>query len=131
MSLLLTTPTNPAAASGGAVWENPVNAAADPGTGAAIPVDKSYSIPLTIGAGAETNTLAAPTFVGQRMNLYANAVAGGTRVVTSAGVLNSAGNTTMTFGQATDFIALEAIAVTPSGSSRLWRILANDGVTLG
>lgn len=101
---------------------------ADPGHGQAIPVTRSAQVDMTIGSsGAETNTLAIPTFAGQSLVLNAATVGTGTRVVTSAQAINQAGNTIMTFAAARDFIMLVAIKV---GSALRWSVAANDGVAL-
>lgn len=101
---------------------------ADPGTAAAIPVTNSIQIDLTIGTGAETNTLAIPTAIGQRILIIADTVGmGGSRAITAAAAINQAGNTIMTFAQALDFI--ELVAVNTGGALR-WRVAANDGVAL-
>ena len=101
---------------------------ADPGTAQAIPVTRSASIPLTIGsAGAETNTLAIPTFKGQMLTIWADAVGTGTRAITAAQAINQAGNTVMTFAQVRDAIQLCAISV---GGALRWQVVANDGVAL-
>jgi hypothetical protein len=100
---------------------------ADPGTAAAIPVNHSGTIMLTIGAGAETNTLAIPTFVGQRLIITAGAVSGGTRAITAASAINAAGNTVMTFNAARDNIELRAVKV---GSSMAWEVGFNASVAL-
>lgn len=103
-------------------------AIADPGTAQAIPVTANAVINLTIGsAGAETNTLAIPTFIGQRLTIHADTVGTGTRAITAASAINQAGNTIMTFGAASDFIALIGVTL---GGTRCWRVLANDGVAL-
>ena len=104
-------------------------ALADPGDGAAIPVTRSANVAITIAAGAtETNTLAIPTFKGQRMVLSADVVgAGGTRAVTAAAAINQAGNTHMTFGAARAAITLEAIQV---AGALVWQVIGNDGVAL-
>ena len=105
-----------------------VTALADPGTGAAIPVTKSAHVALTIGsAGAETNTLAIPTFIGQRMIIALDVVGTGTRVVTVTGNVNQTGNNTLTFGTARDACVLEATQV---AGALVWVITANDGVGL-
>jgi hypothetical protein len=101
-------------------------ALADPGTGAAIPVTRSASVAITT-AGAETNTLAAPTFIGQKMILACTAYAGGDRVITSAVALNQAGNTVMTIGAVGDAIVLEARTL---AGSLQWLVTANDGTAL-
>lgn len=99
---------------------------ADPGTGQAIPVTRSASIAITTAA-AETNTLAIPTFIGQRLILICDVYAVGDRVITSAQPINQTGNTIMTFGAAGDFIVLEAAQV---GGALRWRVVSNDGVAL-
>lgn len=99
----------------------------DPGTGAAIPVTRSGSIELTIGAGAETNTLANPTAVGQELAIVASTVGGGTRAITAAARINQATNTVMTFNAVGDFILLRGIKV--AGALR-WQVVANESVAL-
>lgn len=99
---------------------------ADPGDGEAIPVGASAIIGFT-HAGAETNTLADPTFVGQKLVLYDDVATSGARVVTAASAVNQAGNTSLTFNAAGETLVLEAIAV---GGAPKWRVTANDGVTL-
>lgn len=100
---------------------------ADPGDGAAIPVTGSATLMLTIGAGAETNTLAIPTFVGQRMVITCGSIAGGTRAITSASAINAAGNTTMTFNAARDNCELRGVKV---GGVLAWEIGFNASVAL-
>jgi hypothetical protein len=100
---------------------------ADPGTVQAIPVTRSAYVRFTIGAGAETNTLAAPTFAGQRLHLSTAVQGAGTRAVTCATGVNAAGNTVLTFAQLADMIVLEAVYV---GAALRWRVILNEGVTL-
>jgi hypothetical protein len=102
------------------------NVIADPGTGAAIPVTTSGVCMITTAA-AETNTLAIPSFVGQRLALICDVYAVGDRVVTSAQAINQTGNTIMTFGAAGDMIELTAMKV---GGALRWRVTANDGCAL-
>lgn len=102
------------------------NVIADPGTGNPIPVTTSGVCMITTAA-AETNTLAAPTFVGQELTLICDTYAVGDRVVTSAAPINQAGNSVMTFGAAADFIVLRAVKI---GGALRWRVVANDGVAL-
>ena len=110
----------------GAVVKGLGSALTDPGTAAAIPVTRSASVAIT-SAGAETNTLAIPTFVGQTLSLYLDTDTSGARVVTSAQRINQAGNTVMTLTEVGDFIKLEAITI--AGALR-WQVVANDGVVL-
>lgn len=105
-----------------------VTSLADPGTAQVIPVDRSAVVNLTIGsAGAETNTLAIPTFLGQKMIINADTVGTGTRAITAAAAINQAANTIMTFAAARDCITLEAVTVTVA---LRWVVTANDGVAL-
>lgn len=101
----------------------------DPGTGVAVPVPNSWhaSVPLTIGAGAETNTLAAPAFVGQVMTITADVVGAGTRAITASAAINQAGNTIMTFAQVRDSITLKGVQV---AGVKVWQVISNDGVAL-
>lgn len=99
---------------------------ADPGTGVAIPVTRSANIAITTAA-AETNTLAIPTFKGQRLLISCDVHAVGDRVITSAQRINTAGNTTITLNTAGDAILLEAIQI---GGALRWQVIVNDGCTL-
>lgn len=98
----------------------------DPGTGVAIPVTRSATVAI-VTAAAETNTLAIPTFLGQKLVLFMDTRVGGDRVITSAQAINQTGNTIMTFGAARDAIVLEAITV---GGVLRWLVTGNDGVAL-
>ena len=101
------------------------NLIADPGASGAIPVTASGHCALT-SAGVETRTLAAPTFIGQRLSLTCD-VDGGSIAVTSAVAINQAGNTHMALNDVADMIVLECMQV---GGTRVWRVVANDGVAL-
>jgi hypothetical protein len=98
---------------------------ADPGDAGAIPVTHSASVGLTT-AGAETRTVAVPTFIGQKLNLYLD-VDGGNCVITFASGINQIGNTIATGADAGDHLSLEAIEI---GAAKAWRIVANDGWAL-
>jgi len=99
---------------------------ADPGTGVAIPVTRSATVPITTAA-AETNTLAIPTFLGQRLILVCDVWAVGDRVVTVASAVNVTGNNTLTFGIARDAIELKAIQL---AGVLAWEVVWNNGVAL-
>jgi len=101
------------------------NAIADPGDAGAIAVTRSGTCPL-VTAGAETRSLAIPTFAGQEISLGFK-TDGGDCVVTVASGVNQAGNNTLTFADAGDHILLAAIA---NGAALAWRVVANDGVAL-
>jgi len=99
----------------------------DPGTGAAIPVTVSGGVALTVGAGAETNTLAIPTFVGQELTFSVSVAGGGTRTITAASAINLAGNTNLALTLAGASITLRAMKV---GAALAWRVVSNDGTVL-
>lgn len=102
------------------------NAIADPGNAGAIPVTATGCVDL-VTAGAETRTIAAPSFRGQQMNIGMK-TDGGDCVITVATGINQAANTTITFNDAGDSIQLVAIQV---GANLRWRVVYNDGCTLG
>jgi len=102
------------------------NAIADPGNAGAIPVGATGVCNIT-SAGAETRTLAIPAFIGQVLDLCMD-TDGGDVVVTVASAFNQAGNTTITFNDAGDFVRLVGCTI---GGTRGWRLAANDGATLG
>lgn len=107
-------------AAGAAAW-----VVADPGNAGAVAVTAS-GVCLLTSAGAETRTLAVPTFVGQKLALICDTYVGNI-VITAAASINQANNTIMTFGQAADMIELTAMKV---GGALRWRVTANDGVAL-
>lgn len=98
---------------------------ADPGNAKAIPVTQSGVVALK-SAGAETRTLARPTFVGQQLLLVVDTYVGNIVITASAGV-NAAGNTALTFGAAGRCLKLEGATI---AGALAWRIVGNDGVTL-
>ncbi len=101
---------------------------ADPGgANAAIPVTRSATVPI-VTAGAETNTLAVPSFVGQKLILTCRTHAVGDRVVTASAAINVANNTHMTFSA--DSQTIELVAVYATGGTLVWAVGFNDGVTL-
>jgi hypothetical protein len=93
----------------------------DPGNAGAIPITKSGVCVLNIPAGAETRTMAAPTFLGQEIVLCAGTDGGGTVEVTVATDFNAANNTKVTFG------ALEQTNVfkaSMTGASLKWKLVS-------
>lgn len=101
------------------------DAITDPGNAGAIPVTKSGYCPL-VTAGAETRTLGAPTFIGQRLQLHLK-TDGGDCVVTCSTTINQTGNNTITFNDAGDCIELVA---KENGSNLRWSLVFNDGTSL-
>ena len=101
------------------------NVITDPGNAGAIPVTESGTC-LISSAGAETRTLAIPTFVGQELMLAMN-TDGGDVVITSAQGINASGNTSITMNDAGDILHLIAVRVT---TALRWRVLVNATCTL-
>lgn len=97
----------------------------DPGASGAIPVTTNGTCSI-VSAGVETRTLAAPSFVGQRITLAFKTKVGNVTLTAATGV-NQTGNNTALFDGAGDVLVLQAIEV---GSNKRWRVVANDGVTL-
>jgi len=111
---------------GTSVASNPLTAViADPGDAGAIPVTASGHVDL-VTAGAETRTLAAPSFLGQQL-LVSLKTDGGDCVITCATTVNQAGNNTITLDDAGDAILLVAKA---NGANVRWSVVSNDGCTL-
>jgi hypothetical protein len=101
--------------------DNPIT---DPGDAGAIPVTDSGYCNI-VSAGAETRTIAAPTFVGQKLilNLHTD---GGNVTVTVATTVNQTGNNPLVFGDAGDCVILEA---KQNGANIRWTVATADGVT--
>lgn len=98
---------------------------ADPGNGQAIPVTRSGVCMITT-AGAETRTLAAPTFTGQRLTICMT-VDGGDAVIAVTPAFNQTGNNRVTLDDAGDCVELVGVTI---AASLTWRLTANDGATL-
>lgn len=98
---------------------------ADPGDAGAIPVTQSGMCLITTAA-AETRTLAAPGDIGLTLDLVMT-VDGGNAVLTCATTVNIAGNNTVTFADAGDFLRLVSVKI---GSNFRWKVAINDGAAL-
>jgi predicted RecA/RadA family phage recombinase len=101
------------------------NAITDPGASGAIPVTDSGYCPL-VSTGAQTRTLAAPTYAGQQL-LLCMKTDGGDITLTCATGLNQTGNNTAVFNDAGDMLLLIAVY---NGTNLRWRVVANDTVAL-
>lgn len=101
------------------------NVIADPGASGAVPVTSSGTCAVTT-AGAETRTVAIPSFAGQVLGLSFN-VDGGDCVVTFAQAINQTGNTVATAADAGDHLLLQGVTI---GGALRWRVVANDGWAL-
>lgn len=99
------------------------NAIADPGDGNAIPVTQNGHVVLVSG-GAETRTLADPTFKGQTILVFMD-TDGGDIVLTTASAANAAGDNTFLFdaiGEVAEFTG------TTRGAAFFWSTRV-DGAT--
>jgi len=118
------------------LWNGPVSVAntvhnaltadlTDPGDTGAIPVTDSGKCDL-VTTGAQTRTLAAPTYIGQLL-LLSLKTDGGNCVITCATTVNQTGNNTITMDDAGDAILLVGKA---NGANKRWSVVSNDGCTL-
>jgi predicted RecA/RadA family phage recombinase len=98
---------------------------ADPGDAGAIPVTDTGHCEI-VTAGAETRTLAAPTYIGQ-MLLVSMKTDGGDCVIAVATTVNQTGNNRITLNDAGDAILLAAKA---NGANIRWSVVSNDGCSL-
>ncbi len=101
----------------------------DDGSAVSVPEYGDFQMICTIVAGtAETCTVVAPKYAGQRCQFTASTVgAGGTREITFATAINQAANTKSTLAAAGDFIELVGIVL---AGSLVWRVVVNDNTTL-
>lgn len=97
----------------------------DPGNAGAIPVTIGGHVDI-VTAGAETRTLAAPTFKGQSL-LINMKTDGGDCVITCATTVNQTGNNTITLNDAGDAVLLVAKT---NGANIRWSVVSNDGASL-
>jgi len=109
---------------GGIIASTVLEALADPGTGEAVPVTDSVIIAITTGASGETNTVAIPTFLGQKLMFCLDVDGGGDRVITFASAINVAGNTIATFATARQNLTVEAIQL---AGVLAWEVTNNNG----
>ena len=79
-----------------------------------------------VTGGAETRTLAAPTYLGQLL-LVSLKTDGGDCVIAVATTVNQTGNSRITLDDAGDAILLAAKA---NGANIRWSVVSNDGCTL-
>jgi hypothetical protein len=98
----------------------------DPGDAGAIQVNQPGFCELTT-AGAETRTLADPTFRGEIID-FTFIVDVSDCVITAASPINQNADTIMTFADIGDHIRLIGFFNATDGWE--WRVIANDGVAL-
>jgi hypothetical protein len=132
-ALVLTTTANPGTAafssSGSTVGIQALGT--DPGTGNAIPVTQSAAFALTIGAGAETNTLATPSFLGQLVTFSLNTIGAGSRTITTTSAFDSSGHIHAKIDGAGQSFGLIAVPEPALGVGIMkWQLFYNSGATL-
>ena len=113
----------------GSTWaqaQGVANVITDPGDAGAIPVTSSGTCALSTPGGAQTRTVAIPTFAGQLLGLSFD-VDGGDCVVTFAQAINQASNTVATAADTGDHLLLQGVTL---GGALRWRVVANDGWAL-
>lgn len=97
----------------------------DPGNGGIIRANADLQIcEMVLGSGSETRTLATPTKPGIRFVVRLKTDGGGTLVLTAPAGLNVALETQATFADASDFLSLISVTITP-GSYR-WEVLSGN-----
>ncbi len=102
----------------------------DPGAAGAILIDRQLGVvPLVHTTGDLTRTLAAPTHAGVIVHIVLQQTTSGTLEITITGGYDQAGSTTVTFGDAGDYITLASVPVGAGGTTFRWRVLGFDGVT--
>lgn len=97
----------------------------DPGASGAIPVTGNGSCALVSG-GAETRTLAAPSFIGQQISIYLK-TDGGTVILTVATTVAEGGGNTITFDNTGEVLVLVAVE---EGANLRWRTMLTDGAAV-
>lgn len=98
----------------------------DPGDAGTIDTSRPGYCELTT-AGAETRTLADPSFRGQQIDLVFVSD-GGACVITASSPVNQTGNTSLTFEDVGDHLRLVGFYNATDGWE--WRVVVNDGITL-
>lgn len=101
---------------------------ADPGNGNPIVVTGNARIYLTVGVGAETNTLPAPPKGGLSLLVSFDVDGGGSRAIQSASALDAAGNTLFTVQNPDQSMLLRSMEVRTEGVSVFhWVVDINFG----
>ena len=100
----------------------------DPGDAGTITVDRySAVVPLVTGGSGETRTLAQPTKAGLICTVELDTDGGGDAVLTVTGGYNADAATSITLGDAGDFVTFVSIKV---GASYYWRVVAHEGTNV-
>lgn len=104
--------------------EDLTNQITDPGDGEAISVANSGTLVLTHTTGNATRTLAAPTFVGQKIDIVLSALTSGDVTVdTASGFDASSTNDLLVFDAAGESARIIGVQ---EGDALIWRVLRAD-----
>ncbi len=98
----------------------------DPGSGGTIYVSRWGAICPVVTAGAEARTLAAPTKAGILCTVLHHTYAGALTLTVTGGY-NYDGDTSITLGDAGDFVTFLSMQV---GSSYYWKVIAQEGTNV-
>jgi len=98
----------------------------DPGSAGTITVDKDGGVCPVVTAGAEARTLRTPTKAGINGTVVLK-TAGGALTLTVTGGYNGDGDTSITFGDAGDYVRFMSIEY---GGSYYWRIVSQEGTNV-
>lgn len=99
----------------------------DPGAGGTITVNADLQVCAVVTAAAEARTLRQPTKAGITFTAVLD-TDGGDLTLTVTGGYNADSDTTITFGDAGDFVQFQSVKV---GSSYLWRVVGGEGTNAG
>ncbi len=98
----------------------------DPGDAGSIVIDRFGLVCPVVTEAAETRTLQQPTKAGL-VAMVVLATDGGDLTLTVTGGFNQAGDTTITFGDAGDWVKFTSVK---EGASYYWRVEASEGAAL-
>ena len=99
---------------------------ADPGSAGTITIDRDGGVCSVVTAAAEARTLRRPTKAGINGTVVLH-TDGGNLTLTVTGGYNSDGDTSITFGDAGDFVRFVSINV---GGTYSWRVIAQEGTNI-
>jgi len=99
----------------------------DPGNGGTIHVERYGAVVPVVTAGVETRTRAAPRKAGLVFSVVLD-TDGGDLTLTVTGGYNVDGDTSITFGDAGDFVTFASIKI---GANYRWRVMAQEGTNAG
>lgn len=99
----------------------------DPGNGGTITVDRDFAVVPVVTTTSETMTLSQPTKAGLVCTVELK-TDGGDLVLTVTGGYNQDGSTSITFGDAGDFVTFISLEI--GDGAYYWRVLKSEGVNV-